>query len=101
MESPSTCAVRYEVECSTGRPFPCARAGDCTDVSATIIANATQAICTYRVRWVASRGRMVAFRSEVLRRWADDGLVDLHIGRLLHGVRDRARDRLGRNRHLV
>jgi len=38
---------------------------------------------------------------EILRRGPDDDLVDFHLGRLLDGVSDRARDRVGRNSHFV
>jgi hypothetical protein len=34
-----------------------------------------------------------------LRRGPDDNLVDLHVGWLLDGVSDGARDRVGGNRH--
>jgi hypothetical protein len=38
---------------------------------------------------------------EVLRRGPDDDFVDVRLGRLLDGVSDRARDRVGRNSHFV
>ena len=38
---------------------------------------------------------------EVLRRRPDDNLVNFHLGWLLDGVSDRARDRVGRNGHFV
>jgi len=39
--------------------------------------------------------------SEILRRGADDHLIDFHLGRLLDCVSDRARDGVGRNSHFV
>ena len=42
-------------------------------------------------------GAVVGLRLEVLRRRPDDNLVNFHLGWLLDGVSDRARDRVGRN----
>src|SRR5712675_3124042 len=42
---------------------------------------------------------IVSSASEVLRRGPDDDLVDFHVGWLLDGVSDCARDRVGRNGH--
>src|ERR1700686_2575917 len=50
-------------------------------------------------RETSKKGCMVAFALEVLRSGPDDDLVDFHVGWLLDGVSDGARDRVGRNSH--